>query len=169
MSATGAWLLDFGSGRTGVIGERQMLHLLPPPLTLYPVPASPVFCRDVVVWEQEPIPVMDLAAWHEGRLLRTDSTVVAIAVFSAGVTGENRRGALTLNAIPRRIVVSDAQACELTAELVGWREIALSCVVHESRPVPVLSLTHVFSGALSERLAASRLADASLVAAGARA
>ena len=160
MSTVGAWLLDFGSGRTAVIGERQMLHLLPMPLSLHRVPASPVFCRHVVVWEQEPIPVMDLPAWLEDRPPREEPAVVAIAAFSAGATAENRRGAFMLSAIPRRIMVSDAQACELPAELAGWREIALSCILHDERPVPVLHLSHVFSGALSRQVVPSNLAEA---------
>ena len=113
MSTTGAWLLELGGRHMGVIGQKQMLHLLPAPLSLHEVPASPLFCRHVVVWEQEPIPVMDLSAWLEGGPARDDPAVVAVAAFASGTGGENRRGALMLSAIPRRIVVTDDLACDL--------------------------------------------------------
>ncbi len=159
MSTMGAWLLEFGGGHTGVIGERQMLHLIPAPLSLHEVPASPFFCRHVVVWEQEPIPVMDLSAWLEGGPVRDEPAVVAIAAFASGTRGENRRGALVLSAIPRRIVVTDDLACDLPPDLLGWREIALSCVEHETRPVPVMNLTYAFSGVLSQLPAVLDLAE----------
>ena len=72
MSTKGAWLLDLGGWHTAVIGERQMLHLPPAPFSLHDVPASPSFCRQVLVWEQEPIPVMDISAWLESRPVRDD-------------------------------------------------------------------------------------------------
>ena len=160
MSTGGAWLLEFGAGQAGVIGERQMLHLLPVPLSLHAVPASPFFCRHVVLWEQQPIPVLDMSAWLEGRPTGEEAAVVAITAFSTGATRENLKGALTLSAIPRRIVVSDDQACALPAELAGWREIALSCIEHETRPLPVMNLAHAFSGALSRSVAESQAAEA---------
>ncbi len=155
----GAWRLELGGGHAGLIGERQMLHLLPAPLSLHEVPASPFFCRHVVVWEQEPIPVMDLSAWLEGRPVREGPGVVAIAAFASDTSGENRRGALMLSAIPRRIVVTDGLACDLPPDLVGWREIALSCIEHEARPIPVMNLTYVFSGVLSQLPAVPELAE----------
>ncbi len=160
MSTERAWLLEFGSGQAGVIGERQMLHLLPAPLSLHAVPASPFFCRHVVLWEQEPIPVMDVSAWLEGRPIAGEPAVVAIAAFSSRTTGENSKGALMLSAIPHRIVVSDTQACDLPPELTGWREIALSCVEHETRPLPVVNLAYAFSGALSRSPVTQRVAEA---------
>ncbi len=155
----GAWLLELAGGHAGVIGERQMLHLLPAPFSLREIPASPLFCRHVVVWEQEPIPVMDLSAWLDGAPVRDDPAVVAIAEFASGVSGENRRGALVLNAIPRRIVVTDDLACELPTDLVGWREIALACIEHETRSLPIMNLSYVFSGALSLLPAVPELAE----------
>ncbi len=149
MSTTGAWMLEFGGRHAGVIGERQMLHLLPALSSLHEVPASPFFCRHVVVWEDEPIPVMDLSAWLEGRPVREEPAVVAIAAFASGNVGENRRGALMLTAIPRRIVVTDDLVRDLPPDLVRWREIALSCIEHETRPLPIMNLTYVFSGVLS--------------------
>ena len=149
MSTKGAWLLDFGGRHEGVVSERQMLHLLPAPFSLHDVPASPSFCRQVLVWQQEPIPVMDISAWLEGRPARNDPAVVAITAFSTGTTGEGRRAALMLSGIPRRIVVTDEQACDLPADLGVWRQIALSCFEYEGRPVPVVNLAHAFSGAMS--------------------
>ncbi len=160
MSGQGAWLLEFGSGQTGVIGERQLLHLLPAPLSLHEVPASPFFCRHVVIWEQEPVPVMALSAWLEGRPSSDEPAVVAVAAFFDTRAGENRYGALRLSAIPRRIVVSDEQACELPPDMAEWREIALSCVEHQSRALPIVNLAHVFSGGLSRPGTASSFAEA---------
>ena len=159
MSTTGAWLLEFGGGHAGLIGERQMLHLLPAPLSLHEVPASPVFCRHVVMWEQQPIPVMDLCAWLEGRRSGDDPPVVAIAAFANGTNGENRRGGLMLSAIPRRVALSDEQACDLPVTPTGWRELALSCVQYETRPVPIVNLARAFSGTLSQAAATLSIAE----------
>ncbi len=104
--------------------------------------------------------MMDISAWLEGRPVRDDSPVVAITAFSTCATGEYRRAALMLSAIPRRIFVTDEQACDLPADLARWRPIALSCIEHDGRPVPVVNLAHAFSGALSDLPTVPSLAEA---------
>ncbi len=146
MSATEAWLVRFGESNAAVIGRRQLLHLLPAPVQLHDVPGSRFYCRHALVWEGEPIPVMDVSAWLLGGPIREQPAVLAVAAFRERVDGESRRGALMLSSIPRRIVVRDEQACAPPAD---WRQISLSCIRHEDRALPVLNLAYMFSGALN--------------------
>ena len=145
MSATEAWLVQFGDSGPAVIGRRQLLHLLPAPVELHEVPGSPYFCRQALVWEGEPIPVMDVSAWLAGAPSHEPPAVLAVAGFRERLDSENRRGALLLSSIPRRITVTDKQACEPPS---NWRPISLSCIQHEDQSLPVLNLAYVFSGAL---------------------
>jgi len=152
MSSVDAWLLNLGDGLHGAVGEREMIHVLPDAPTLYQIPQSPGYCRQVLVWQGEVLPLMDLAKRLPCGMLGTPDGVVGmrdlvvIAAFQEHPGEAPRHGALLLRGMPVRIAVSDADACELPASLRAWRPYLLSCFAYSNvGPVPVLDLRRVFS------------------------
>jgi len=147
MSEAAAWLLDLGGGLHAAVGEREMLHLLPDPPTLYRIPQSPPYCRQVLVWEGEVLPLMELARRIPvGEGARTEAQgLIAITAFQEHPGAAPRRGALLLSAAPVRIGVNDAQACALPEPRSVWRRLAIACFEHPARgPIPVLDLARLF-------------------------
>ena len=152
MSEANAWLLDLGRGRHAAVGELEMVHVLPEPPTLFEIPRTPDYCRQVLVWQGEVLPVMDIAMrlWAQPsevpRPLGGARDLVAIAAFQQRPGDVPRHGGLLLRGMPARIVVSDANACELPDSLQAWRPYALSCFDYSGvGPVPVLNLRGTFS------------------------
>jgi hypothetical protein len=52
-----------------------------------------------------------------------------------------------MDRIPRRANVDDASACALPESLAAWRDFVISCFVLENRPVPIVDISSLFSGA----------------------
>jgi len=147
MSEATAWLLDLGGGLHAAVGEREMLHLLPDPPTLYRIPQSPPYCCKVLLWEGEILPLMELARRIPVReVVRTEGRgLIAIIAFQEQPGAASRHGALLLNAPPVRIRVGDAQACALPEPASVWRRLAIACFEQAGRgPVPVLDLARLF-------------------------
>lgn len=142
-----AWLLDLGSGLHAAVGEGELQHLLPEVPTLHRIPRSPPYCHQVLIWEGEILPVMDLAQRILARdVMRPGGTgLMAITAFQGPATAALGHGALPLDTPPMRIRVTDAQACELPEPERIWREWASACFEHPGHgAVPVLDLARLF-------------------------
>lgn len=150
MAASHAWVLNLGQGLRVAVGEFDMIHLVPSP-ELQPVPMSPPYCREVILWEDAVIPVMDLAAFLQRRESSSDTAVVGIVEVQAPQEAQAPLyGGLRLEDPPIRATVNDGQACGLPDSPSGWDEIAISCFEDERGAVPILSLQRLFSISLSE-------------------
>jgi chemotaxis signal transduction protein len=143
-----AWLLALDPSSRAAVGERELIQLIETP-TLLNVPLSPTYCRQVLVWNQTLLPVMDLAAWlHQQPAAPHESKLAGIVGYQAMPGAAPAYGALLLAGIPERIRVADDQACLLPKRPVGWRNLAIACFNHGGQPIPVLDLPHIFSGGL---------------------
>jgi len=146
MSEVNAWLLDLGEGLLAAVGQLEVVHVLPDAPTLFEIPQSPSYCRKVLVWETEMLPLMNLAMRLLGRTVAESRGLVAVTAFQAYPGAQPCYGALMLDAPPVRIRVSDSQACDLPDAQSGWRRLAIACFEQSGRgPVPVLDLAKVFS------------------------
>jgi chemotaxis signal transduction protein len=146
MRQVSAWLLSLG-GAWAAIGEGEMVHLLADPPTLHTIPRSPAYCREVLIWEGEILPLMDLARRVHGdpRAPAGPRGPIAITAFAGPPGALPGHGALLLHAPPVRIRVSDAQACPLPEPEAAWRPLTISCFEQEGLgPIPVLDLARVF-------------------------
>ena len=145
MSEVNAWLLDLGEGLLAAVGALEMVHLLPDEPALFEIPQSPIYCRNVLVWQDEILPLMDLAARLLGRPGPVGQDLLAVLAFQEYPGAETRNGALLLKAPPIRIHVNDSQACDLPDSPSDWQHLAIACFeLAERRPVPVLDLAKVF-------------------------
>ncbi len=141
-SRANAWLLDFGHGLCAAVGTRVLVHLIDDPKT-YEVPCTPAYCREVAIWQNRLLPVMDMSARLGGSALQ--SRLLAVAAYLDQPGDTLRFGALRLAAPPRALSVEDAQACSLPDQPAAWTEFAMSCFEYQRAPVPVLHLARVFS------------------------
>lgn len=148
MSEANAWLLDLGRGLHAAVGELEMVHVLPDAPTLFEVPQTPDYCRQVLVWQGEVLPLMDVAMRLVARPASESGSrgLIVVTAFQQYPGAAPRHGALLLSTAPVRIRVNDAQACELPESQPVWRRLAVACFEHSDRgPVPVLDLRALFS------------------------
>lgn len=141
MSASNAWLLDFGMPVRAAVGARELVQILDGAAT-FTVPLTPRYSRCVVVWQQRLLPVFDLA--RKMGAAEGERTLLAVVGYHGAPGQAVQFGALALAAPPVRIAVSDQQACPLAEQQAEWGALALSCFEHGGTPIPVLHLERIF-------------------------
>lgn len=147
MPKSTAWVLNLGGSQLAAVGARQMLHVIETP-RLLEIPETPPHCRQVLIWEDNLLPVMDLRAWLGLADAAGAPAFAGITAYQEHPGAPARSGALFLAAMPTRIQVDDEHACELPEQPAGWQHLALSCFMHQGQAVPILNLTYIFSNAL---------------------
>ena len=149
MASSNAWILPLDSSLNVAVGEYEILHLVHFP-ALFSVPGAPFYCNQVLVWQNQILPAMDLAAWLQGQSQKREQKLIAIAAYTDPDSDATQYAGLLLADIPRQVPVDDSQACDLPSvpSLSAWRRIAISCCNHTERAVPIIDLPTVFSDAL---------------------
>ncbi len=138
-----AWLLDFGEGCRAAVGTRVLVHLLDQP-KVFGVPGTPGYCRRVTFWQDQCLPVMDVAS-RLGLAPQREPRFLAVACYREGDAEHSYFGALQLSAPPVAIHVADSAACALPDQPAAWHELAISCFDFQGSPVPILHLGRVFA------------------------
>lgn len=148
-SQASAWTLTFEEGIYAAVGEREMVHILPDPPNLFEIPETPAYCRNVLVWQGQILPLIDLSIYVEGRPWNeprsSPNTLVGIVAYQANAGEAPRYGGLLLLQAPVRVSVTDQQACTLPERLRSWAPLAISCFQDSTHgPIPILDLKRVF-------------------------
>jgi chemotaxis signal transduction protein len=143
-----AWIISITDTVSVSVGEFELIHILPDTPELFNVPRAPVYCQQVLVWQNKIIPVMNLAQrFGLKRPSAINSSVIAsIFAYRAENTGLPEYGALLLTTTPRRSEVSDDQACPLPSELYLWTHYVRSCFqeTETKKAIPILKLELLF-------------------------
>jgi hypothetical protein len=144
VSSLSAWVLDFGQGRRAAVAQRQQLHLMYAP-QVQPMPLAPVGARDLFLWNERCLPVLDFGAWH-GESPTSARGLLGVYAYHETDGGAVEMGALWLAAPPLRVDVDDTRACDLPDSLQSWRRFSLSCF-RDGRfgPVPIVDLGRIFA------------------------
>lgn len=151
MSQATAWVLPIVPGIDVAVGEFELVHILPdwPPLS--ELSGAPEYCREALIWQDQTLPLMDLAA----RFALPDAEpsapgrgYIGIVAYRFEAGGEIGFGALRLAAIPWRCEVDDDQACDFPVWLRDFIPYASCCFQPEAtRPaIPIVRLDLLFFG-----------------------
>ncbi len=152
-SAT-AWILGFGRSHIAV-GEFEVLHILDQRPERFPIPQTPGHCREVILWEEQIVPLLDLTVLAEdshGQHSRQDhgegaaKQIVAIVGFQSRANEVPGYGALLLSKIPQRYTVQDDLASAFPSESPGLNRFTLCSFAHpEYGYVRVLDVPRLFA------------------------
>jgi chemotaxis signal transduction protein len=147
MAEATAWLMSFSGDFLAAVGEREMVHLVETP-HLEEIPQTPLHCRQVLLWEGELLPVLDLTAWLTEQPTPCERASVGIVGWQEQPGAVPQYGALMFCGVPQKIRVADDQVCNLPEHPAAWKAVTASCVCHDYQPVPILDLRRIFSGAI---------------------
>ncbi|MDH3601477.1 MAG: chemotaxis protein CheW, partial [Candidatus Tectomicrobia bacterium] len=115
------------------------------------VPQTPLHCQQVLLWEGETLPVIDLTAWLTGQPAERAHASVGIVGWQERLGTIPQYGALLFTGMPQKVQVRDEQVCDLPEQPSAWKAVAISCFQHDGQPVPILDVLHIFSDALVGR------------------
>jgi chemotaxis signal transduction protein len=147
MAEATAWLMSFSGDFLAAVGEREMVHLVETP-RLEEIPHTPLHCHQVLLWEGELLPVLDLTAWLTAKPMPDERVLVGIVGWQERPGAIPQYGALMFSGVPKKIRVADDHMCNLPEHPATWKAVAASCVCYDNQPVPILDLPRIFSGAL---------------------
>lgn len=140
MLKTRALCLDAGAAAVAAIGLHQVIEVVTEGEVIA-VPMAPAYCRELLQWRDQWIPVFDLAAWGGSQPESTERFYVVVGYFPDGAGLQF--GSLRVREFPKIVALSDQQACALPHG-VDWCRIAVACFQDGGRTVPILSLDKVF-------------------------
>jgi len=147
MAEAMAWIVHLNGNLCVAMGEHEMVHFVEHPVCA-DIPHTPTHCQQVLWWEGEILPVLDLTAWLTGQPAERTCTGVSIVRWQEGPDAAPQYGALLCTGIPQKVRVKDEQVCDLPVQPSGWQEVAISCFRHNGYPVPIVDLPYIFSDAL---------------------
>ena len=144
-----AWIISITDTLSAAIGQFELVHILPDNPRLFTVPKTPYYCHQVLIWQNKIIPVMNLAARfdHEAKSTLDEHSIIAIFAYQNEITTLIEYGALFVNTTPRRVDISDDQACPLPPDLQPLRHY-MSCCIQETdteKVIPILKLERLFA------------------------
>ena len=112
MSSAEAWLLECGNSLAIAVGDHEMVEYIQGPFC-YSVPATPGYCDSVLLWHDNFVPVMDIAALYD-RPVEKANSVICILNYQPVANEPLLQVALRVSKAPEKINVDDEQACELS-------------------------------------------------------
>lgn len=140
-----AWLLNFGSDLKAAVGAHEMSQVMLAAST-YEVPCSPVYCSEVVIVQEQILPVLDVLSLFENqKIIHSRQDIIGIAVYQDDPAHTLKYAGLHLAEMPENIFVDDDAFCEMPTALKHWQPFAISCFNWEERVVPILDLNTLFS------------------------
>jgi chemotaxis signal transduction protein len=143
-NATRAWILDFGQGLRAAVGAHEMSHVLTE-AQLFNVPRCPDYCNEVIIWEDDILPILDVGSLLTGRKIERDHLLLGVAVYQS-TDIHITYVAMHLVELPQSIYVTDDQACDLPNYLELWRPLSISCFKYDDITLPIIDLALLFSG-----------------------
>jgi hypothetical protein len=128
-----AWIVELGHGLRAALASAELVHLFSAP-TLFELPQAPRYCRHLMVWEREILPVLDLAHWLAGRPAERGGQFIGVVGYQEQPEENPGRAALFMDAIPIRVKVKDEQTCLRTLPAGGTLPAHAFCT--RAKPSP---------------------------------
>lgn len=147
-----AWLLRDSAHHAFAVSEIEMVAYDQSPLT-YRVPASPLYCPELILWQQRLIPLLHMALLFEPHA-RGDNTHIGIFAYQTGSGSALDYLALSLNGAPQKIEVTENTVATLPHHYNDplLRPLAISCFSHQGESVPILDISYLASATMRDNL-----------------
>lgn len=141
MSASKAIRLDAGSSAVAAIALHEIIEVITEG-DIVDVPKAPPYCRELLHWRGQWIPVFDLAGWY-CMLSRPERRFHVIVGYWPGGNREFRCGCIRVSEFPRIVKLEDEGGCSFPEDETSSR-IAHSGFEVGNEKIPILSLRKLF-------------------------
>ena len=145
MSVSDAWLLEPSDSLLMAIGDHEMVEFVQA-ATSFPVPGTPDYCRHVVFWQNNLVPVIDMGVIL-GKPALDASAFVSLIAYQQQPGSLLQHLAVKLITAPHKIRVDDAQVSEIPDEIGNslLMPVCHSCFIHGDRQVVILDIAGLCS------------------------
>lgn len=144
MSKAAAWVMNIDETLFASVSQMELVHIVNNP-SYTSIPGSPEHCQNVIIWNDNILPVMDLSRLLKKTNSSTKRDVVAVIIFRDN-NDEIHYGGIILAKSPNLEFVNNEQICTLPDNTDSLRDVSLSCFESkDGHKVPILDITRIFS------------------------
>jgi hypothetical protein len=138
------------------VGEFELVHTITDLPPLFVIPKTPHYCQQVMYWQNQIVPVMNLAARflppvdYSANDYESDTHrlgALSIFTYQHENTQSINYGALLLHSAPKHCEVSDIEQCALPVEFAAWKYYMISCFknTQTQKAIPIIRLERLFA------------------------
>ena len=144
MSKAAAWIMNI-NGRLHVsVSQMELVHIINNPF-YFNIPNAPAYCQNMIIWNDNILPVVDIASLTNYHASHKERNVVAVVIFRDN-NNEVHYGGISQTRSPTLEYVNNSQICQLPELTLDLMDISLSCFSSsDGREVPILDLSKLFS------------------------
>lgn len=149
MSAVAAWVMKIDEALYASVSQMELVHIVDNPEPVL-IPRAPVYCQNIIIWNDIILPVMDLSCLLSDSKPRATCNVVAVIIYRDS-KNEIQYGGISLANSPELEYVDNSQLCKLPNHKEKLQAISLSCFKSsDDHEVPILDISKVFSREYAE-------------------
>lgn len=145
MTMSDAWLLKCSDTLSIAVSDHEMVEYIDAPIR-FDVPGSPDYCSSVLLWQENLVPIMDVAALlgHPPDEVKNRMSLLS---YQEKPGAALQQLAVSITRAPEKIRVDDAQACDLSEEINTsvLMPVSLSCFSHHDQAVVILDIARLCS------------------------
>ena len=143
MPESSAWLLKLSKNDAIAIGEQELIHIITEP-ELLKIPKTMPHCQHIINWKNNVLPVMNILGLLHNQ--NTDiSNIIGIIAYKDPRSMSIQYSAIDLSFIPKKIIVNDNQACELSTTEEKWSQYTIASFKQQQKVIPIVDLARLFS------------------------
>jgi chemotaxis signal transduction protein len=151
MNKAAAWIMKLNDSSYASISQMELVHIINDPVFIR-VPKSPGHCENIIIWNDNVLPVVDLDRFYDAPVSKLQHNVVAVIIFRDN-NNDLHHGGIALNSSPVLEYVNNSQSCTIPNHAKPLKDITLACFTSEQgHQVPILDMTKLFSRAYSKAL-----------------
>ncbi len=149
MSKAAAWIMKVGESFFASVSQMELVHIVNNPRYIE-IPGAPDYCCNIIVWNDNILPVIDFSCLINSTTNSTTCDVAAVIIYRDS-NNEIQYGGINLANSPELEYVDNSQSCEFPAHTKALQTISLSCFKSKSGyEVPILDMNKIFTGISTE-------------------
>jgi len=139
-----AWVLTIGQEINIAVGQFELVHIINRPEYLH-VPQAPEYCKQVIIWNNNIVPVINLSSLFLDTNQQDACVAVAILMYEND-QGNLVYGGIKLMGIPVMEKVFNEQQCKTPSALLKMENMSVSSYMSKTGVItPILNVSSIFS------------------------
>lgn len=144
MSKAAAWVMKVDESLYTSVSQMELVHIIDKPYFVN-IPKAPEYCQNIVIWNENILPVVDLSCLLNDTKSRNICDFVAVIIYR-DCNSEIHYGGVKLVDSPELEYVDNNQLCNIPEHSMNIQTISLSCFISkDGHETPILDMSKVFS------------------------
>ena len=143
MRKAAAWVMKVDQSLYVSVSQMELVHIINTPRSIN-VPQAPNFCQDVIIWNDNILPVVDLSVLGNQSGNKSTGAVIAVIIYRS-MNDEIHYGGIVLTDSPELEQVDNSQMCQLPEHAKDLHTFSISCFRSKAgNEVPILDMSKIF-------------------------